>query len=781
MILYYICKPFIFTDAQPSLMVWNLDLDDNTVVLQFVSPLLNPANNGMPIDCTAILVGPIAGNISMAVRLPSSAVGLQIDDTTATCDLGMEFRSILNANSGFGTDQTNTFLYYDSSGATGGLGRNLLLDSGNTEYSDTMGTAATQVLPDNNSPAMASFELLDLNEGMIVFSFTQPMNVSTFNFTDLSLQNSPVNEPASISISLTVDSCEDGCEVGRRITFHMAQADLEQLKLIEGICVSISTCYPHHTNLLAQDFGGNFISTYIFGLNYLLQQLILDTTQPALAFCNLNLSIDNLVLVFDEPINAVDFNPWSITLQDNGGATEITLTSASSTRSPSGTVIVIDLEIDGDKLKTATLVTSGNDIYISLLPTAFEDIAGNTVQSALMVCNFTSDTNPPSVASFTLDLNSNLLHIVLNEPILVASLNISGFKLANSISVDVHNTVNLNDSYLFDCNDSPADDAMRMISIAFGSQSLTRIKTDNNIGTTVDNTYLLIDDNSFTDTNGNSYISHGPIAAATIIVDNSPATAIGLSLDMNIGQIVLTFDDVVDVSTWYNQETFIQRAAFTYNSKQGLSGIVSSDSSNIISVNITNLNTLKRQLNYGTATEVNTTYLTIRAHAINDIRGVDIIAVTDGNGIIANSYVIDRELPQLIFFDLDMDRGRLYFYYDEPIAFSSFNPSLFILQGDSVVATSSMSVNLSFSGGSYSCSSSLTACYYYLPSDVLYVLRRDPNIARDANTTNLVIMQGGVNDTSGNPIDMTGPINVRIYTPGRSTYVIKVLHFYYIE
>ena len=56
----------------------------------------------------------------------------------------------------------------------------------------------------------------------------------------------------------------------------------------------------------------------------------------------------------------------------------------------------------------------------------------------------------------------------------MASLNISGFKLANSISVDVHSTVNLKDSCLFDCSDSPADDAMRMISIAFGSQSLDK-------------------------------------------------------------------------------------------------------------------------------------------------------------------------------------------------------------------------------------------------------------------------------------------------------------------
>ena len=753
--------------------MWSLDLDNNTIVLQFDSLSLNPANNGMPVDCTAMLIGPITGNISMAVRLPSSAEGLQIDDTTATCDLGMKFRATLNANSGLATDQTNTFLYYDSSGATGGPGKILLLDSSNTEYSNTMGTAATQVMPDDNSPSIASFELLNLNEGQMVFSFTQPVNITTFNFADLSFQNSPVNDATSVNVSLTNGSCENGCEIGRHITFCMAQADLEQLKLNEGICVSISTCYPHHTDLLAKDFGENFISSYKFGINYLLQHLILDITHPALTFCNLNLSMDNLVLALDEPVNAITFNPLSITLRDNANLTEITLTSASSTRSPSGSVIVIDVGTDADKLKTSTLVASGNDIYASLLPSSFEDIAGNTMQSALMVCNFTNDTYPPNVASFNLDLNSNLLHVMFTEPVLVESLNISGFKLANSMSVDAHNTVNLDDSCLFDCDNSPADDAVRMISIAFGGQSLTKIKTDNNIGTAVTNTYLFIDDNSFTDTNGNGYVFPGVIGAAVVIADNSPATAVGFSLDMNIGQIVLTFDDVVDVSTWSSsQETFIQRAALTYNSKQGLSGIVISNTSNVISVNISiyDLTCLKMQLNYDTATGLNTTYLTIQAHAVNDIRGVDIIAVTDGNGIAANYYVGDSEPPQLMYFDLDMYNGRIYFYYDEPIANNRFYPSLFTLLGDTMAFNHLSSLNLSFGSELEYCiySNCNSFCYYYLPNDVWSILGNNPNIARDASTTNLIIMQGGVNDTSGNPIDMIGPIGVRTYTPGRS-------------
>ena len=781
---------FVVTDAQPELTTWSLDLEDNKIILQFSAvSSLNSDNNGIPIDCTAILIGPVTGDISMAVQLPFSAEGSQINEIMATCDLGMEFRSMLNADPNLGTNPNNTFLYYDSFNGSESRSEprtnfSLLVDSDDIPYSETMGVSATNVVSDNSFPAIASFEFLDLNEGLILFSFTQPINVSTFNFTDLSLQNSPVNEAASISVSLTGGSCEDGCEVGQNITFRMAQADLEQLKLNKGLCVSISTCYPHHTNMLVEDFGSNLISSYRFGLNYLLKCLILDTTAPILDDCELNLSTDSLTLIFDEPVNVTTFDPSGIVLNYFLEMENITLTDASSVRGPSSSVIVVELGLDADKLKISMLDISRFNIHVSLLPSAFEDIAGNSVLSVVgLVCsNLIPDSHAPNVTSFTLDLNSNLLQITFSEPILVDLLNVSAFKLTDSCNAT--NIISLDDSSVVDFDDSPTDSiAVRVAAIAFGSQSLMRIKCSNDIGTTVNNTFLLIDNNSFTDTNGNGYVSAGQIPADAIIADNSPATAIGFSLDMNIGQIVLTFSDVVDISTWANKETFIQSAPLTqrvstwlYDSQAELNGVVSNYSSNLQTVVLDleriSFRNLKEQLNFGTATELNTTYLAIRAHAINDIRGVDIIAVTDGNGIQANDYVRDSEPPQLLKFSLDLHFDRFSFVFDEPIAFNKFIPSLFILQGDSLVNTSSSSVNLLFSGEPSTCR---TFCHYYLPSDVLYAIEKNPNIARDASTANLVILEGGVTDTSGNSINTTGPIPPNSFTPNRSKfgYIIK--------
>ena len=724
----------------------------------------------MPVDCTAILISSTL-NISMAVQLPPSAMGLQVNELVATCDLGVEFRSTFNADACLGTDPNSTFLYYNSSIATGGPERILLVDSSNVTYFSE-GIMASQVVSGSNSLAIAGFKLLDLDDGLMVISFTKPVNLMTFNFTDLSLQNSPVNEATSINVSLTNGSCEGACDIGQQITFHIILADLDQIKLENRVCVSISTCYPHHTEALVTDLGSKLIAPYRFGLNYLLQRLILDTTQPILVSCNLDLSIDNLRLVFDEPVDVGTFNPSNIDLNayQNSSAeiVGITLTNASSIGSPSSSIIVIDLGLDSGTFKASTLEMLQNGVYVLLLSSAFEDMAGNRIQSGSVVCDFIPDSNSPKVLSFDLDLDSNLLHIRFSEPIQLESLNISGFRLISSLNATINmDAISLNDTsvYMVDFDSLPSNETIMMVSIAFGSQSLTRIKTSNDIGTTISNTFLLIDDNSFVDTNGNSYISAEPIPAGVVTVDNSPATAISFTLDMNIGQIDLTFNDVVDVSTWYNGDTFLQRAAFTHNSRFQLSGTVISGDSNIILLRIYNLNSLKQQLFYGTAIDLNSTYLTIRAHAINDIRGIDIIAVTDGNGVNANTYVPDIESPQFIYFNLDMNSGALYFYFDEPV---KYNPSLFTLQGDSMAINVSSSINISFSSSIRYCHQS---CYYYLPSSIFRLIRRDPNVARNANTTNLVIMQGGVNDTSGNPIIMGGLFNVRYYYPASSKYL----------
>ena len=740
------------------------------IVLTFTAPvLLNPINNGQPIDCSAVLVGPVSGDINMAERLLNSTVGLQADTSMAYCDLGEEFRGVLESHPDYGmsfaTSSTDTYLYYDSTGFTGsGV---LLVDTGNTSYDNSAGVAALSVTADNTPPAVADFLTLDLDEGTLEFSFSQPVNTSALDFTDLSLQDVPIALTGSIAVPLTGGSCSEGCNIGRVVMLRLELADLDNIKLETSVCTTEINCFPHHTMAFTEDFGGNPITEYSYGSNYMLTNIILDTTPPTINNCTLDLLLDQLTLDFNEPVDVASFIPSSVTLINNNssaGSNNITLTSASVINGPSSSVIAIDLGSDADNIKISSFVTTGSTVFLLLLSSAFSDTTGNSINSSdPRQCLLILDTSAPNVSSFILDLNSNLLQLTFTEPILVESLNISAFNLTDGTDADV---VNLGDGELLDSTGSQASGILRMISIAFGHESLVAIKTNNNIGTTTANTYLVSAEQSFLDLSDNPSLAFGPMPATNVTSDSSPATVVEFSLDMNIGQVVLTFNDVVDVDTLRTNEILIQDAVTSVIEMQWLSGSSSSGNSNVIVIDLSlnNLISLKYWLLSGVATDINSTYLTIRAHAIDDLNGVDIIAITDGKGIIANNYTKDTVPPVLNYFNLDMDTGRIVLDFDEPVNQDSFNFSLFALQADPTMITPLFSEVLENSAYYYSISYS-KRFRYDLPNALVNRLKNDLSLARNASTTHIVIMQGGVYDASGNSINITGPQIVTHYSP----------------
>jgi len=758
----YVCVIFIInfhtnliTEGQPNLTSWSLDLDNNTIILHFTG--LNSSNDGMAIDCTAILIGPVEGDINVAIRLLPSVVGLQVDMTMAICDLGMEFRSILDDTSNLSNTTTNLFLYYDSSEASG-LG-SLLYDYFGMVYENTMGTPAAEIVPDSNPPAIMSFELLDLNDGTLVISFSQPINITTLNFDNLSLQSSPFNDKITVVVPLSDGSCNNGCNTGRNVTLSLEPSDLDRLKLENSVCTYISNCYLYHTDTFIKDFGGNTIAKHNYCIDYFLKNLTLDTIPPSLTTCGLDLSWNTLSLEFDEPIDVTSFNPSGINISN------FNLTSASVTESSSGSIIVIHLGLDADKIKLS-LSIENYDISVTLISLAFKDIAGNSIRPISMPCTLINDTITPNMSSFILDLNSNLLQVIFDEPILVKHMNISGFKLTNVMGVTL---VSLSDSKLIDFDDVDFTsvceclydtDELRSLFIALENRSLTAVKTNNRFGTTAYLTYLLIDQNSVYDLSNNGIISTGPIAAAVIIEDNSPTTLIKFSLDMNIGRLILTFNDVVDVSTLRLFEIFIQRAALSYSARYRPLGYSSTMDLNTVQIDLSSfgLIQLKGYLLSGLAIDINSTYLIISDTAIDDYRGNCIIAITNGNGIMASNYIKDSEPPVLTSFYLDMNRGQIELTFDEPI--SRINVTLFSIQADSMSIMNASSISF-FNGGAYLQRNYTTRFRYQLTNSLWNLLQ---SVAHNASTANLVIMKGGAFDASENPINTTGPIHGR-YIP----------------
>ena len=378
-----LCIMLLTLDAQPSLSRWILDLENNTIFLIFSDSLhLNPDNNEMPIDCTAILIGPVANNITMAVRLLPSVLGIQIDSIEAVCRLGTEFRVMLNANPDLGTAPNNTFLYYspratDESGSETESG--LLVDSANMPFSETEGFQAIQVILDNNPPALA-YSSIDLNEGILIFNFSQPVNISTWNFTDLYFQNS-INNIIMLGSSIINDSTFGyQVDVNNFIKFWisiiLSERDLNTLKSLLVYNVTFN-----HTGLLVEDFGGNPLATSSNA--YRIDETIFDTTRPLLVSCYLDLLLNQLTLKITEAVDLTTFMFDGITIQNSSNvsiAVTYTLTDGVLLTTNDSTIVIKLTSSDTENIRRLRVITESST-YLSLTSSTFTDLSGNPIDS----------------------------------------------------------------------------------------------------------------------------------------------------------------------------------------------------------------------------------------------------------------------------------------------------------------------------------------------------------------------------------------------------------------
>ena len=118
--------------------------------------------------------------------------------------------------------------------------------------------------------------------------------------------------------------------------------------------------------------------------------------------------------------------------------TSLVITEATNLISEDGRVVTLILGDDvANRLKAdMRIATNDSNTYLSIPEGAIQDLSGNdfngtTIGVAVMVTDFTNDTNSPSLTTFVLDVNSGWLNLTFNETILASSINTSIFTIQN--------------------------------------------------------------------------------------------------------------------------------------------------------------------------------------------------------------------------------------------------------------------------------------------------------------------------------------------------------------
>ena len=620
-----------------------LDLDNNVLVLDF-------ATLGMilTVDCTKLRLGSMGMDFANSQPLSNPAT-VTYAPNLVSCPLGTDLKIAIETDANFGVDTTNTVLYVE-------IGNGIIISGGELSP-DMTGMNADMFMSDTTPPQLQSFTTFDLDKGSLALSFTEPVDVEMFAFEQLKLEND-FPDPSPPTVVLSVDTiCGNDtvpCTDSDVITIQLTQSDLNTIKLLPSLCTDTTDCVPKFTTSFVRDIAGHFVVAYdpADQANFLLMEFIRDTTSPILQDFDLDLSLDELTLVFDEPVKVDTFSASEVYFQAtvNGGES-IQLSSASIPQTSDDTTIVISLNRDADRLKIASFASSESDTYIYFSQGAIQDLFNNNVTAissgdAKKVRTFVNDTTPPDLSSFTLDLDSNQLVLTFSEPVQSGTLDTTGFTLTNS------STSPSADVALSNITFAEGTESLRaIVTFDIDGETLTAIKTDPQLGVNGANTFMSVVANAVQDT---SNVSNSAKTAfsGTVVADQTPATLIAFGLDMENELLSLTFNDVVDVSSQRLRTLSLQRA-FSDGSPYELeyryvdSDIVGGENadSTVVTVmlHLSDVIAIKATLDLGTSIE--DSFITIGAASFNDLRGVDIIAVTNDNAIQASTYVPDMTPP----------------------------------------------------------------------------------------------------------------------------------------
>ena len=378
---------------------------------------------------------------------------------------------------------------------------------------------ARSLVLDKTSPRLISFTF-NLNASLLVLNFDEPVNSTTLSISSFTFQNtSSILDPfSSISLSKAIIHSPNGIQ----IQVELFPEDLNAIKRIDSLYISLDNSFISHTPAAFSDLYNNFANP-IFNTSALkATSYISDTSRPILLCYSLDMNTGSVVLTFNEIVNISTIHFPSLTFQrfmDTSGDLNLTysLTDMSylnQTLNDKYVVFIIS-QHDLNNIKRRSISLSISTSFLSMASSFIADMTNNFASplvdgfDTISPCSYLLDITPPSLYSFSLDLNSSYLILTFTETISLYSLRHSYFTLSSSITSEVEFTFS---SFILDAYHNYNDIVMVRLSI----EDTNEIKRLPALATSKDSSYIFYRHNSFSDVFSNFALNRSPAEAIPV-------------------------------------------------------------------------------------------------------------------------------------------------------------------------------------------------------------------------------------------------------------------------
>ena len=215
--------------------------------------------------------------------------------------------------------------------------------------------------------------------------------------------------------------------------------------------------------------------------------------------------------------------------------------------------------------------------------------------------------------------------------------------------------------------------------------NLDAVKSEPRVGTTVNNTYIVLAPDAFRDVAGSllvAVLSSDALQANSVSPDFTDPELMSFSFNASSGVLTLLFTEAMNITGINPNGIVLQNAMTNPIRSLQLTGGTPSTTNPARIFNFTlsrvNVNYIKQFSDFGTS--INNTYLAVESTTISDMNGNKIVAISISNAQRATSHYPDSDLPVLVSYTLDLNTGILVLTFSETVNISTLNPNLFFIQ-----------------------------------------------------------------------------------------------------
>ena len=747
---------FTADTTRPTLTAFGMDLDLGLLNLTF-----SEAINTSTLTFQEIT---LLNDIGTQFVLTGGVAERSSDGSTAIISLTVDDLNMIKSLQDLATNDSNTFISITNA---------TILDlAGNPVIEISLDNAlnVSELIQDTTLPILLAFDL-DMNNGSITFTFSETIDLSSFNASGITFQDA---RNGSLSVSREIYTLTGGIPSFIDLTtvrLPLSNLDLLSLRNFSSLVTRRSRSFLVTDSTTVTDNNGNSLSEISNTAALGAGSFIDDFTPPTLLSFSIDLENRLLQLIFDDSISLSQFNPAGITLQNES----TTLISGGFYTLACGSLTYISLDTRelnfcSEDFYAITLLENLaidiNTTYISLDPTAFADSAGvaiSTIDSemAQQAVNVTEDTSGPILSSFTLDLNATRTRLLLTFDEVIRSSTVMQTEITFQAGPQFGSDLT---SYTLQSSTVEPVDS-NIVTVTLSADDLNGLVLRSQLATRADNTFINITAAALYDYYDNPFDGLDPaVRANRYIPDTAPPELVAFDVDMNASQILLTFSESVNVSTLDTTQVILQNADSSQQFALSRSSFSTSPNGDlvVISVGQEDFNTITA--NTGLYTGLGDSYISLTSAAITDASSNPVLPVS---GLATSSYIPDRIPPELSQFEFDLNTGILLLTFSETVSLLNFNPSginfvnfTVSSENDTLVPPAdAVSLSMATPMRNYSSVVELRLTLYDLNA-----VKATPELATDINTTFILITSDAVTDVEGNPVAPT-VIRASDYTP----------------